>query len=104
MNSSVRNAFNSIIFRVEVQNALDTPEVAGQFRSLQNISARLAEALPPEYRNAANLLMAFVMTSPPSMADEVLETFANLLDGLPPSRDDEASGVDGDTPAEGAAQ
>ena len=74
-----------IIFRAQLDGALASslgrPEVA--FRYLQDLAARLAESLHPACDNAANLLIAFALLARVSDARALLETFADLVDGMP---------------------
>lgn len=91
-----------IVARSELQGIIDSCTTSAlAFRAIQNMAARLAESLPPEHDDAANLLIAFAMLVRVSDSRALLDTFADLVDGMPPDR---ASGVDGDTPAEGESE
>lgn len=91
-----------IVARAELQGIIDSCTTSAlAFRAIQNMAARLAESLPPEHDDAANLLIAFAMLARVTDSPDILSTFADLVDGIPP---DTASGVDGDTPAEGASE
>jgi hypothetical protein len=77
-------AYDSILFRTSLQCALDRSTSPGAaFRQLQDLCAKLADDLPPQYDNAANLILAFALLVSPRSALTILETFTDLVDGLP---------------------
>ena len=84
-----------IIFRTQLDGAIEASRYSNtaSFRFLQDIAARLAEDLPEGCEDAANLLIAFAMLARVSDSRTILETFADLVDGIPPYGVDEGDRV-----------